>query len=341
MQSSSKNKLQPLNVIAGCAAFMALVLASASLSFAKSVLIPFVLAIFISFSVTPLIRLLQSKLKVPRIAAVFLTLGIVIGVLVLVSILVTSNIRSFIINIDNYKAQVVIMVDGVLDYIHRYGFDFQKSDVTEAIQKLPIFSFMGGAATNVFGFFMDALLVVIFVMFMLTGQQYDMPKKGIWKDISAKTRAYLSTIVVSSLANGIFTALVFTFFGLPMAAMFGVLAFMFNFIPTVGPLITFVLPLPVAILHFQNIWMSVICIAIPGVMQFISGNVIEPKFIGDALDLHPVTILLSLMFWGMLWGIPGMILATPLCVIIKLFFEQFDQTQRIALLMSGNLKEAL
>ena len=341
MQASPKSAINYQSVIACCLVVITIVTVASALLYTKSIMIPFVLALFISFSVMPLIKFFHARMKCPRIAAVFLTLGIVIFLLFLVSVLVTSNIRTFLINIDTYRSQLILMTDRSLDYLHLKGFTFQKSDIIASIQDLPVFSYMSGAASRMLSFVMDAILVTIFTMFMLTGKENELPPSGIWADISRDTRSYLWTKFISSTITGSLTALVLYIFGLEMAAMFGILAFLLNFIPTIGSLISVLIPIPIAILQFQNIWLAGACVALPGLIQFTIGNIIEPKYVGDTLDLHPVTILLSLMFWGLLWGIPGMILATPLCVISKLILENFAQTQWLANLMSGRLQEAL
>jgi AI-2 transport protein TqsA len=76
-------------------------------------------------------------------------------------------------------------------------------------------------------------------------------------------------------------------------------------------------------------------LAIPGLIQFTIGNVVAPKVMGDTLDLHPVTILLALIFWGMLWGIPGALLATPITVIMKLMLARMELTAPLSNWMAG------
>ena len=78
-------------------------------------------------------------------------------------------------------------------------------------------------------------------------------------------------------------------------------------------------------------------IAVTAMIQLVSGNLVEPKIMGESSDLHPVTILLALMFWGVMWGVIGMFLATPITAAIKIVFERLDQTRPIADLMAGRL----
>ena len=82
---------------------------------------------------------------------------------------------------------------------------------------------------------------------------------------------------------------------------------------------------------------AVLAILIPGIIQVTIGNGIEPKVMGDALDLHPVTILLALIFWGMLWGIPGMLLATPITAVMKILLSRLEYTRGLADLLAGRI----
>jgi AI-2 transport protein TqsA len=125
-----------------------------------------------------------------------------------------------------------------------------------------------------------------------------------------------------------------------MALSFGVLAFLLNFIPNVGPIVASLLPIPLILLDPSGniVWMVAV-IAATATIQLISGNVVEPKLMGNSSDLHPVTILLALMFWGMMWGIIGMFLATPITAAIKIVLERFELTRPIASVMAGRFEE--
>lgn len=84
----------------------------------------------------------------------------------------------------------------------------------------------------------------------------------------------------------------------------------------------------------------VLVLAIPGLIQFTIGNVIAPKVMGETLDLHPVTILLALIFWGMLWGIPGALLATPITAIMRLMLARMELTAPLSSWMAGRFSAA-
>ena len=101
--------------------------------------------------------------------------------------------------------------------------------------------------------------------------------------------------------------------GIDLALVFGLFAFLLNFIPSVGSLIATLLPLPIVLMSPDvSVLVAVLAIGVPGGIQFTIGNVLEPKIMGDALDLHPVAILMALILWGMLWAFPETIRAASI-----------------------------
>lgn len=183
----------------------------------------------------------------------------------------------------------------------------------------------------------NGTVVLIFMFFLLLGgSSSEIPRSGIWMDIESKIRSYLVTKTVISAITGAAYGLVLWFFGIPLAVVFALLAFLLNFIPNIGPIIACLLPLPLIVLSPDlSLTAMIAVITISSLIQFVSGNVIEPKIMGDSFELHPVAILLALMIWGMLWGIIGMILATPVIAAMKILFDRFERTRPLAELLAG------
>jgi AI-2 transport protein TqsA len=97
------------------------------------------------------------------------------------------------------------------------------------------------------------------------------------------------------------------------------------------------LPIPIAVLQFDNPWMIAAVILVPGIFQLVIGNAVEPLIMGEGLDLHPVTVLLALIFWGLLWGVVGMLLAAPMTAILRIVLERIETTRPAAELLAGRL----
>ncbi|MEM1068072.1 MAG: AI-2E family transporter [Planctomycetota bacterium] len=180
-----------------------------------------------------------------------------------------------------------------------------------------------------------SVVVLIYVFFLLIGTPTAHHTET-YREVDYQIRSYLALKTIISIFTGLSFGLALKLFGVPMSFTFGVMAFLLNFVPNVGPLVASLLPIPLILLDPSGslTWMittiTVIC-----AIQLISGNLVEPKIMGDSSDLHPVTILLALMFWGMMWGIIGMFLATPITAAVKIVLERIDQTKPLANLMAG------
>ncbi len=324
-------------VSAVCLVILATIATAWAFMFTKAIMIPFVLSLFIAFTVSPLIDVLRKHLKVPRMIAIILTLLIVTGCLVVFGLLISTNVKVFLANIETYQEKVYAAAEYLLNKADSWGVGVKKEAVIESLRSLPVFDYVSTTAGKIFSGVVNFALVTIFVLFLLSGKEQRMPKKGMWVEIGASTRKYLLTKTVMSMITGALTALILTILGLDMAPMFGLLAFLLNFIPTLGSLIALLLPIPVALIQFDSTALILLSVLLPGAVQMAIGGIMEPKLMGDTLDLHPVTILLALMFWGLLWGPIGALLATPICVIVKSVLLRFEPSHDFGELMAGRL----
>jgi predicted PurR-regulated permease PerM len=123
-------------------------------------------------------------------------------------------------------------------------------------------------------------------------------------------------------------------FGIHFAVLWGVLAFALNFIPNIGSLISVVPPVAITLFQTGSVTKTLVVAGILITIQMVVGNVVEPKVMGRGLNLSPLVVLLSLLFWGWMWGIAGMLLSVPLTAAIKIGMEQLDSTRPIARLMA-------
>lgn len=142
-----------------------------------------------------------------------------------------------------------------------------------------------------------------------------------------------------SFANGVISAGVYYMLNVDLAMVFGVFHFVLNWIPHVGPIVATLLPLPVVLVSRDNSAVQVfLSLLFPGLAHFLLGHLLEPRLVGDSLDLHPITVLLCLIFWGMVWGIPGLVLAAPMTAALKIMCESIEVTAPFALLLAGQIE---
>lgn len=335
--SRAETQLSGLSVVSGSLAILAGVAIGFAMFYTKSVMIPFVLAIFITYLINPIIELLVSKLKFPKVLAI--TTVFLLGVLLLMSAggLTANTIRDLIVDSRSYKEGVINFAKRSIEFASQYGIQIDMQSILDSIQKLPVFDLISETAGLLVDIFSKSFLVLIFILFLIIGKKEKVKHSKLRTQIDTNIRSYIITKATVSVTTGVLVGTVLALFGVNYALLFGILTFLLNFIPNIGSVIATLLPIPVILIQFNNLWIIFGAILIPACIQMIIGNVIEPKFMGTSLDLHPVTILLVLMFWGLLWGIPGMFLAVPITAVLKIVFEHFDKSRPIANVMAGRI----
>ena len=196
-----------------------------------------------------------------------------------------------------------------------------------------------GTTNAILGLLSQSLLVLVFLIFLLVGgTARSTPSGGILGEVEIRIQRYLMTKAIVSAATGVLVGGILSILGIDLALVFGLFAFLLNFIPSVGSTVSTLLPLPIVLVSPDiSGTTAVLAIVIPGMVQFLIGSVIEPKIMGGSLDLHPVAILLSLILWGMIWGIVGMLLATPITSVMKILLEKMEVTAPVAELLAGRL----
>ena len=200
-----------------------------------------------------------------------------------------------------------------------------------------IFNVLRNTVSAVFGLIVGVFFVSIFVIFLLAGRNPYAEHSQMYRDVVQKIRRYIGTKVIVSAACSVLVWASLSIIGLPLAGVFGVLTFLMRFIPSIGPIFVTLLPIPLALAQFhQSLMPTILVVAVPGAIHSILGNLVEPKLMGEGLDLHPVTVLLALSFWGLLWGIAGMFLAVPITAAIRIVLIQFDTFRPIGNLLAGD-----
>ncbi len=153
--------------------------------------------------------------------------------------------------------------------------------------------------------------------------------------INAAIEQYIAVKAAVSLLAGVLTTAALQAFGVDYAVFWGFLTFALNFIPYLGSLVATMLPVLLSLVQFESLALTLGVLVTLGVIQNGIGYAIEPRLAGRRLDLSPLVIILSLAFWGSIWGVPGMILAVPLVVTVKTILENIPQTRPIAMLLSN------
>ena len=330
-------ELQKANTV--CLIILASVAITAGLAFTKPVMIPLVFAFFSFAVVSPFILFLKVKLRVPRIIAILLTLFLLTLISFLIGLFTVSSVNGFILGFAVYKDRFLQLSTDVLGLASHYGVEVDSQWVKKELSQLPVFSLAKGLTGILVVFISNFTLVALFVLFMILGEntQPDHKKHPLVQNISFQISKYVITKASTSLLTGIISLIIFVGFGLELAVMFAIFTILLNFIPTIGSMIAVLLPIPVILMQFGLGWELPTILGLLGLTQFSIGSVMEPKLIGESMDLHPVTVMGSLVFWGLVWGLPGMFLAVPITATVKIVLHHMKVTRALSEILAGRL----
>lgn len=212
---------------------------------------------------------------------------------------------------------------------------------------------IAGIATNFINSFSQtvvnlAIILVYVIFFLLENASRKLKLINLFKDreteftkfkhnvedIKVSIRSYLWQKTAISLITAGVSFVILLFLNIDYAFLWSFIIFMFNFIPYVGPLISSLLPGIFAILVTGNPMQFIIVFGAMEVVQIILGNFIEPMMMGKGTNIGPVIVIVALAFWGMIWGITGMILAVPVTAVLVIILSKIPSTRGVAILLS-------
>jgi predicted PurR-regulated permease PerM len=165
------------------------------------------------------------------------------------------------------------------------------------------------------------VLVIIFTGFLVFSSS---SFTGILAEVNDKIGTYMSVKTLINLVIGLLVFLLCLVFGVDFPLFWAILTFLLNFIPSIGSIVAIVPPVLLSLIQLDSWTVNVVFIVLFVGTQVVLAQVIEPKLMGNRLNIKPLAIILGLIFWGFLWGIPGMFLATPLMVLLRILSSYFN-----------------
>jgi AI-2 transport protein TqsA len=309
----------------------------------QPVLVPFVLAIFFSQCLTPLIDYLMRRFRWPQGVAVSAAAVIGIAVVAGVGFLLASSVSGMSQSqLDEYSSRFKNFTNQLQNSSSAHWFGLRPGDSFNQIlgqvqaKGYDLFTFVSAL---IYTILKNTATVLILMAFLLFGRRRSPEQShGILGEIEIRIQRYISLTVAISILTGLLVGASLSILGVQFAAAFGFLAFLLNFIPNLGAVVATILPLPIAFLDpHLSIVAKVLALAIPTGIQIAIGSFVQPRMMGHSLELHPVVLLLSLLFFTMIWGLGGAFLATPLTAVIKIVFEKIPATRPLAAVLAGNL----
>jgi predicted PurR-regulated permease PerM len=336
-----KNSVDIYKVWVSLAAFVIVV---AGIKAASSIIIPFLLSVFIATISAPAIFWLE-KLKIPRILAFLIVLSFVVFMLFGFGYILTTSVDSFLANTPVYTAKIMELVGSMRGFLDKFGLSVSQEDLEALFNPSGLLNFAGGFLKSFTAVLSKSFLIFLTVTFMLFETSslrtkiYLLARKedstqNPFEQFSQKLNSYLAIKTVISLITGALVSIGLMVIGVDFALLLGVIAFLLNYIPSIGSVIAAAPAVLVALVGLELnsiLWVISLYLSV----NIIMGNIIEPKYMGKGLGLSVLVIFLSLIFWGFVLGSVGMFLAVPLSMTIKIALDSHPSTSQIGMLLSS------
>jgi predicted PurR-regulated permease PerM len=329
----------------------ALVVVVAGLKLAAPLLVPFAAALFLAILTLPVLTWLEQH-RVPRILAVAVSVLINALVIGLLGLLLSGSVASFVEAAPRYQAQLVALIDGLVRALEVRGVPAARWLEEGLFDAASMVDLVGSTLRGVATLFTDLLLVITTMVFLLL-EVSALPAKLraafgpqqvtlIWRyaRIRLEVQRYLMMKTVVSVVMGVFSWLGVWLVGLDFPLLWGVTAFLFNYIPNIGPILAAIPPLLLSTVQLgfgPTLFIAALFLS----LHLGVGNILEPMLFGRRLGLSSLVVWLSLIFWGWVWGPIGMLLSVPLTVIARIVFENSRDLRWIAVLLSAEPGEEL
>ena len=322
----------------------ALVVIVAGLKVARPVLVPFTVSVFFATLAAPAVFYLRRR-RLPVEVAV--TIVMLAGILLFGGLfgLVASTVNAFVQAAPEYQQRLAILVIAVSETLERWGIDASPAGFYSLFQPGAIVSFVGDTLSGVADMLSDTFLVLLMTVFVLfeaivlpdkIRAALDDPNADLSRGLRVVSRikAYVVVKTSTSLATGIIIWLLLALFGVDFALLWGLLAFFLNFIPNIGSVIAAIPAILLALLQ-QGVGGAIATFIIFLLVNMIIGSILEPRVMGKSMNLSPLVVFVSLVFWGWLWGGIGMLLSVPLTMAIRIMLDGNESARPFAILMAG------
>jgi len=339
-----EKRIRKPSVTESCLVIITIFMVGFVLSRAEQLAIPLMLAFILTLALYPVVKVGQPY-KISPSVMVFVIMVFFCAVFVPLGVFLNARLQVTLMRLPSYYRNLLEISRGLL---HQYQIP------SAFLDDFNWFNTIGRYLSGMPRFLMSWLgyftMVMVFLIFMLLEAPYmenrlHLAFKGeggeavtrVSDTIVMQISKYLRTLAVISFVTAAFVYGALYLLGVDFALTWAILAFFLNFIPTVGSIIASIPPILVAIVqHYPSLTHAVLTLLLLSAIQFGIGNIVTPKVMGDALDLSPVIILVSLMFWGGIWGVVGALLSVPIAVMIKIICENIQQLSFIAVLMSSS-----
>lgn len=330
-------------ILLNMAAFVVIV---AGMRAASPLLVPFLLAVFLAvLCATPLRWLTEHH--VPRVLAVILIVLVILSLGTVVGAVLGTTLVDFTRSIPRYEAGFQAQLANLEHLLERFGVEGSREVLNEYFDPTRLFGYMGVLVTSLGQVLTNGALIILTMVFILLetagfpakiqaafGEADANEAQLGFQRVGQSVRRYVALKTVISLGTGIGVAVWLTILGVDYPILWGVLAFLLNFVPNIG---SFIAGIPPVLLAFLSFGLGTAVVAALGILvvNVIMANILEPRVMGYGVGLSTLVVFVSLVFWGWVLGPVGMLLSVPLTVIFRIILETNESTRWIAILLGS------
>lgn len=331
--------MKPSQMLFVLAAFIVVV---AGMKASAKILVPFLLACFISILASPPFFWLQKKRVPTAIALILVVLGIFIVVFLVVE-LVASSVRDFSSNLPLYQQKLTQLTRALVAWLGTHGIDTSELALEEALNPSSAMRLISILLNNLRALLTNGFLILMTVVFILL-EASSFPKKlsailGNGEGTADRLGTFVENVkrymaiktIISFLTGALATGLT-AVLGIHYPLLWGFLAFLLNYIPSIGSIIAAIPAVLLALVQFGPLRAMVVAIGYL-IINLLMGSILEPRIMGKGLGLSTLVVFLSLVFWGWVLGPVGMLLSVPLTITAKIALDTREETRWLAVLL--------
>lgn len=311
---------------------------------AEQLLVPFLLSLFIAvISSPPLVWLKQRG--IPNGLAILCIIALVVIAGVLIGIVVGSSVTRFKADMPLYQMRLAELTAVTFARLEQMGLQVDLSQIRESVNPAAALSLAGSTLASFGNMMTNALMILLTVVFILAEEVGFSAKMRLSNPACEKTleavgrftrsvNRYMAIKTALSFVTGLLVMVWLKILGVDYFALWGLLAFLLNFVPTLGSILA---AIPAVLLALIQLGVGDALLTGLGflLINFGIGNVLEPRIMGKGLDLSALVVFLSLVFWGWVLGPIGMLLSVPLTMTVKIALESFDDTRWLGIMLGS------
>ncbi|MEJ2591163.1 MAG: AI-2E family transporter [Candidatus Thiodiazotropha sp.] len=345
MNGHSAQLTPTVRLLLSLAAFVVIV---AGMRAANALLVPFLLSLFIAIIAAPPLFLLKAR-GVPGGVAMLIVIALIVVAGILIGWMIGGSLNDFTSNLPKYQERLTLMSGDLVRWLQGHGLHVDPKALKTFLDPGKALALAGQLVSGLGNVLAQAFLILITVVFMLVEATAfqgkiqaisDDPEASLARveAVTQSIKRYMTIKTSTSLLTGALIAIWLWILGVDYPVLWGVLAFLFNYVPNIGSIIAAVPAILLALVQVGTgtaLWTTLGYLVVNNLV----GNMIEPRYMGRGLGLSPLVVFISLVFWGWVLGPVGMFLSVPLTMTLKIFLDSYESSQPLGHLLGARESE--